>query len=157
MFYLIVVIVLSLLWTVFILQFSSVLAHSKCFTVQVAFTHSFIDTDIHSLLLFAAPFLSHHSYTAGTAVTGNLGFSILPRDTCECRLEEPGIPTFWLVEYPIYTWLYLYNQCDILNLEFYVAYVSLSKSNCDKLVDRKVVCCIFHNLLSQFSNTPQVP
>ncbi|XP_038564992.1 vasodilator-stimulated phosphoprotein-like isoform X3 [Micropterus salmoides] len=39
-----------------------------------------------------------HSHTGGTAARGNSGFSILPKNTSTCSLEEPGIkpPTFQL-------------------------------------------------------------
>ena len=75
------------------------LFHSKVLLSHIdPFTHTFIQCYIHTALS-----ITHHSYTVGTTVRDNLGFSILAKDTSESRMEIPGIEplTFSLMDDPL--------------------------------------------------------
>ena len=45
-----------------------------------------------------------HSHTDGATIGGNVGFSVLPKDTSTCSPAEPGIepPTFQLGDDSLY-------------------------------------------------------
>lgn len=86
------------------------LNHPKSFTVQVTFTDSRIHIFIHSILLYSALSFPHHSYTAGSAITGNLELSVFPKDTLACGLEELEItPSGKWTNYLLITFMVLFK------------------------------------------------
>ena len=66
------------------------------FIKHITHSHSFIQC------MYVQHVFIHH--TAGEAVRGNLGLSILLKDTSACAMEETGIklPTLWIVDGPLY-------------------------------------------------------
>ena len=68
--------------------FSSLIDHSKRFTLQVTLSNTHTLSYIYTKHIF---YDRHHSYTAGTAIRGDSGFSVMLKDTLAFRLEEPGI------------------------------------------------------------------
>ena len=76
------------LWFLFVYIFSSL----DCLDIP-PFTHTLIKCSFVQHFLFI-----DQSQSFSTAVRRNLGFSLLPKDTLLCKIEEPGIEpgTLWV-------------------------------------------------------------
>lgn len=72
---------------------------ASAFLVLLPLPYCHIHMHIHKALPTHTRTFTHRGYIGGI-----LGFSILPKDTSTCRLEEPGFepPTFRLVGNPLY-------------------------------------------------------